>query len=633
MEGSPDGSTWTVLDTEIGQTNWQTGWDIPEVRTFSATGSTGYRYFQLNITANNSGGGDPNTAVGELYLFGAPAPDQASVSKAILYAVIAPPGNANVSKAILYAVVMPGTELAITCGSPPPGTYGVPYSHTFPSSGGTAPFTFEAVTYFGVPVPLSLIPWGLSLDSATGVISGTPILVGTLYLTIQVTDSLGAVANTGFYPGGCSITINSTLAVICDSPPAGTVGTTYAHAFPASGDAPPYTWSIPAGSLPTGLSLDTATGMVAGTPTAAGTFPFTVGVSDTLSGTASVDCSITIAGATPLPPAPTSGDVLTGRIFQYGAAPTKMRLSAIDSGLTAVGDRSLRLSPQRDVTHTLPRDFMLHRNGLLLTQALDYTVSGPWISLVTAQAILDTDSFTAVISMGGEACSTFDGSISGAVDGANYTFVLPFAPTETMLFRNGLLLTNGLDYVQIGSVVTLFSSQIPLVTDVLTAHLWRSGGPVQVTTWDDTLDYAEAALVWPFRNGLRMAVPLDAVAAGNMVTFTEAQVDDVLAVRAWTPNVSDPDMPPLNLPAEFRSDDGSISGLLNGVNNLFTLRTRVFVAQIMLNRNGVGLSEGSDYSWVSAQTSSSGEWTTVIEMRSGQLPQPGDLLIAGVFQQ
>ncbi len=69
LQGSPDGTTWTVLDTRTNQQNWQcAAWTISEVRSYSASSSAGYRYFRLSITANN--GDATNTGVYELYLFG-----------------------------------------------------------------------------------------------------------------------------------------------------------------------------------------------------------------------------------------------------------------------------------------------------------------------------------------------------------------------------------------------------------------------------------------------------------------------------------------------------------------------------------------------------------------------------------
>lgn len=65
MEGSPDGSTWTTLDTKTGIT----GWGSPSTRTFAiATPGSGYQYFRINITANGDGG--TLTEIDRLNLYG-----------------------------------------------------------------------------------------------------------------------------------------------------------------------------------------------------------------------------------------------------------------------------------------------------------------------------------------------------------------------------------------------------------------------------------------------------------------------------------------------------------------------------------------------------------------------------------
>lgn len=101
------------------------------------------------------------------------------------------------------------------------------------------------------------------------------------------TFGIGAVNFAG--PAGPSIT--------CGSPPTATVGIPYSHTFPVSGGTPPYTFAITSGSLPPGLTLDTSTGVVSGTPSgpAAGTYSFTIQVTDSLGATATVTCGITVA--------------------------------------------------------------------------------------------------------------------------------------------------------------------------------------------------------------------------------------------------------------------------------------------------------------------------------------------------
>ncbi len=94
------------------------------------------------------------------------------------------------------------------------------------------------------------------------------------------------------------------LSVVCPNSAAQT-GTAYNSLVVAMGGTPPYTYSI-TGSLPTGLTLNTSTGAVMGTPTTAGPDTFTANAADSAAGTATATCSITTAAAPPATPAPSS---------------------------------------------------------------------------------------------------------------------------------------------------------------------------------------------------------------------------------------------------------------------------------------------------------------------------------------
>lgn len=81
------------------------------------------------------------------------------------------------------------------------------------------------------------------------------------------------------------------LAVVI---PTGTLGVAYTGRLTASGGTPPYVYAISSGSLPTGLSLNTSTGEITGTPSATGYFEFTAAVTDSIPDTVSKVVSITI---------------------------------------------------------------------------------------------------------------------------------------------------------------------------------------------------------------------------------------------------------------------------------------------------------------------------------------------------
>ena len=91
---------------------------------------------------------------------------------------------------------------------------------------------------------------------------------------------------------------NVSVAIVTTSLPAATVGASYSASIAASGGAPPYLFSIPTGSLPTGLFLSSA-GALTGVPTTAATVAFTVTVADANAVHASKALTLTIgAGAT-----------------------------------------------------------------------------------------------------------------------------------------------------------------------------------------------------------------------------------------------------------------------------------------------------------------------------------------------
>lgn len=181
--------------------------------------------------------------------------------------------------------------LSIGCGDPPNGVLGSPYTHLAPIiPGGTPPYTYA--------ITAGALPTGLALDDPpnTSIITGIPTVPGVFPFTIEVTDSLAVTADVD-----CSIEVVAALSIICDNPPAGATGVFYSHTFPVSGGVPPYSYLVTFGVLPGGLTLDPDTGIISGTPNAAGVFPFTVRVTDSYTGAALpntdfVECSITITG-------------------------------------------------------------------------------------------------------------------------------------------------------------------------------------------------------------------------------------------------------------------------------------------------------------------------------------------------
>lgn len=174
---------------------------------------------------------------------------------------------------------------SVTTTSLPNGENTVSYSQTLAASGGTPAYTWSVTT--------GSLPTGLSLASATGVISGTPSVPGTFTFTVEVTDSL---SNTGTQP--LSIIINTLPTITTSTLPNGELTAAYNQTLGVSGGGSPFTWSLFSGSLPSGVSLNASTGVLSGTPTASGTFSFTVEVTDSFSQSTTQALSLVI---NPLP--------------------------------------------------------------------------------------------------------------------------------------------------------------------------------------------------------------------------------------------------------------------------------------------------------------------------------------------
>jgi hypothetical protein len=175
-----------------------------------------------------------------------------------------------------FTVVITATPSLTIAGSLSGGTVGVPYSSTLIGSGGygTGAYTFSLVS--GTP------PAGLTL-SGGGILSGTPTAAGTSTFIVQVTNTYPSlVANFPPLTGTQSVTvvIYPVLAITTATASPGAVGGAYYQAFAATGGAgvSTYTWSLAGGTLPPGLTLSAA-GVLSGTPTAAGSFTFSVQVS------------------------------------------------------------------------------------------------------------------------------------------------------------------------------------------------------------------------------------------------------------------------------------------------------------------------------------------------------------------
>lgn len=118
-------------------------------------------------------------------------------------------------------------------------------------------------------------------------------LLGILMLALAF---VAFVPTTTYASGGYNTTKAFTLTVAsplvisnATALPEAVSGQTYTATFAATGGIPPYVWSVATGStLPTGLTLSSG-GVLSGTPTTAGSYSFSITVTDGIMDTATIN--------------------------------------------------------------------------------------------------------------------------------------------------------------------------------------------------------------------------------------------------------------------------------------------------------------------------------------------------------
>lgn len=163
------------------------------------------------------------------------------------------------------------------------GRTGTPYAAAFTAGGGSGTVNWS--------ISAGALPAGLSLAANTGEITGTPTKTGSTTFTVRAADATDATnAATGTFTIGITAAITVTTAALPDA----LRGRAYSATLGAANAQGSVQWTISAGKLPHGLSLNAATGIISGKANGSGTTTFTVTAADaTSSGSRSL--SLTVA--------------------------------------------------------------------------------------------------------------------------------------------------------------------------------------------------------------------------------------------------------------------------------------------------------------------------------------------------
>lgn len=186
-------------------------------------------------------------------------PSNLTGTTGIKVAVVDSRGNTTTSAPFAISITDP-TPLSISWS--PAGSYVIGDAITTPpvaSGGHPASYAFSVS---GTAIP------GLSVNPSTGAVSGSISAVGTYGpMSITVTDGLRTATS-------AARSISATAGVTTSGSPASTAiaGNPYSAQFSASGGTNAgFSYALASGSLPSGLSVS-ASGLLAGTPTTAGTY-------------------------------------------------------------------------------------------------------------------------------------------------------------------------------------------------------------------------------------------------------------------------------------------------------------------------------------------------------------------------
>ncbi|WEK03857.1 MAG: Ig-like domain repeat protein [Candidatus Devosia phytovorans] len=277
---------------------------------------------------------------------------------------------------VTYGMTIAAPTIALTANVPL-GRIGQLYAGSITATGGAAPLGYAVTT--------GTLPTGLSLNVSTGAITGAPSAAGSSTVTITATDANGFTA-----AQTVELTIdtnvgNATLGVL-DTPIYRQV---YADSVAATGGTAPFTYALAAGALPTGLSLNTATGAVTGTPTATGDFSFTITATDNAGLINSRTYSLAIAepeltisftpqaGQEGEPYPPTSVSISGGRApYQYELTDAPAGLTISTSGVIS-GTPTEQGSFNPTITVTDADGFRVSRRFALIVAAAPVTLDLP----------------------------------------------------------------------------------------------------------------------------------------------------------------------------------------------------------------------------------------------------------------
>ena len=516
-------------------------------------------------------------------------------------------------------------------------------------SGGTAPLTYY--------VSSGTLPAGISLNASTGVISGTPTAI---YSTADVVIGVKDANN---LPASTTATVSFTAVARPTTTSTNTTTRTLAVGLPISSFTPitgtggtaPLTYFISSGTLPSGLTLDSTTGLVSGTPTAAYSSATVVfGVKDannvipvssstssvpiavnkgsqTISYTSSAPSSATIGGDTYTPiAASTSGLALTLTIDASSAS-----VCSLSGGVvTFTGSGTCKINANQSGNADYNAAAQVQQSFTVLgrptavasTTAQSLTAGTAMASFTPLTGAGGSSPLTYYISSGtlpaGLSLSASTGAVTGTPTGAfassNIVFAVKDAnnsvatTTSTVSFTVNLA-TPVLSGFNLSSTNLVYGASAPTITAPTSA----SSGAITYSSSNTSVATVSGSTITIVGVG---TTTLTATQAANGNFDTASSTKTLTVAAASTATLSGLALSSGTLSPTFATGTASYTAAVTNATNSITVTPTVTDSNATVKVNGTTVASGSA-SGVIALTVGSNTITTVVTAQDGTTTQ------------
>ena len=252
------------------------------------------------------------------------------------------------------------------------------------------------------------LPAGLSIDSSTGTISGIPTTAGTSSVTVTATDSASFTGSTSF-----TWTLTNTVVVTAPSNQSNVSGTAVTPLTVSATDTSTTTSLsfTDSSSLPPGLSIDSSTGTITGTPTTAGIYAVTITATDGSGfvGTAGFTWTVTNTVSVTNPGNQTNNDssaITPLQIVATDSSSGGLPLSYSDSGTLPAG---LSIDPSTGIVSGTPTTVGVSSVTVTVTDSVTSGDGGPFVGSVSfTWTINEAPAFTSATA------ATFTAGVAGS---------------------------------------------------------------------------------------------------------------------------------------------------------------------------------------------------------------------------